>query len=82
MRVIVNLSIPAINHKCDISLPTTISVYDAVKMIGKAAMELTNGEYSRTDEEMLCLEGYSQPLDYSKTIDFYNIKNGDALYFI
>lgn len=82
MRVIVSLVVPAINQKYDISLPTEITVWDAVRMIGNALGDISDGKYVTSSEELLCLKGADKPLDYKNLIGYYNIENGDTLILV
>lgn len=79
MRIMVNISIPAISEKYDILVPDDLRIKTVVNLIASTTESLSNGLYVASGEECLCSVEKNILLRHSATLEKYGIKNGDHL---
>lgn len=79
MRILVNVSIPAISEKYDILIPDDLRIKMVVNLIASTVKNLSNGLYVVSGEECLCSVEKNILLRHNATLEKYGIQNGDHL---
>lgn len=79
MKILVNISIPAISEKYDILVPDDLRIKTVVNLIAGAVEGLSNGLYVASGEECLCSVEKNILLRNNATLEKYGIRNGDHL---
>jgi len=79
MKLLLNVSVPAISEKYDILVPTSLRIKSVAGLIAEAVEELSNHLYVASGEERLCSAEKEIFLRPNATLDKYGIKNGDHL---
>ncbi len=82
MKILVNVSVPAIMQNFDVMIPESLHVSDVTELIVEAVAEKTNHEYRPSGEELLCLKRADIVLDGTLCIDQCGVINGDTLVLI
>lgn len=82
MKILVNVSVPAIMQNFDVMIPESLYISDAAGMIAEAVAEKTNHEYLPSGEEVLCLKRDNTVLDRNLYVDQCGVMNGDTLVMI
>ena len=79
MKLLVNISIPAIAEKYDILVPDDLRIKIAASLIANTVEELSNHRYVASGEECLCSVEKNILLRHNATLEKYGIQNGDHL---
>lgn len=82
MKLLVNISVPAILENYDILVPTSLRIKTVAGLIAEAVEDLSNHLYVASGEECLCSVEKDIMLRPNATLDKYGIKNGDHLVLI
>ena len=82
MKVLVNVSIPAISESYDILIPDSLRIKSVVTMITDTVVTLSNRPFVPSGEECLCSVEKDILLRQNATLEKYGIKNGDHLVLI
>ena len=79
MKLLLNISIPAISQKYDILVPDSLRVKTIVSLIANTVSDLSNHLYVVSGEESLCSVEKNISLRPNATLKAYGIKSGDHL---
>lgn len=79
MKLLVNISVPAISEKYDILVPDDLRIKIAASLIANAVEELSGHRYVASGEECLCSAEKNILLRHNATLEKYGIQNGDHL---
>lgn len=82
MKILVNVSVPAISESFDISLPDSMRIKNAVSLIATTVEEISNCMYVVSGEEQLCSVEKNILLKSNATLQRYGVENGDHLVMI
>jgi len=82
MKILVELRVPSIGAKYELFIPSFLPIKQVIEMLSKGVEELSDGGFTPSGEEFLCLEGAPLPMNYEYTLDQYSIQNGDTLLLI
>lgn len=79
MKILVNVSIPAISEKYDVLIPDSLRIKSVVSLIASTVEDLSNHLYVASGEECLCSVEKNILLRQNATLEKYGIQNGDHL---
>lgn len=79
MKILVNVSVPAIGEKYDILVPGFLRIRSVTNLIAGAVENLSNHVYVSSGEECLCSADRNILLRPNATLERYGIQNGDHL---
>lgn len=79
MKVLVNISIPAISQKYDVFIPNDLRIKNVLTMIAQTVENLSDHLYVASGRECLCSVEKGIMLRNSATLEKYGIQNGDHL---
>lgn len=79
MKILVNVSVPAIGEKYDILIPDNLRIKSITALIAGAVENLSNHMYVSSGEEYLCSADKNILLRPNTTLEKYGIQNGDHL---
>lgn len=79
MKILVNVSIPAIGEKYDILVPDFLRIKSVTPLIAETVENLSNHMYVSSGEECLCSVEKNILLRHNATLQQYGIQNGDHL---
>ena len=79
MKILVNVSVPAIGEKYDILVPNFLRIKSVAAVIAEAVENLSNHVYVASGEECLCSADKNILLRPNATLEKYGIQNGDHL---
>ena len=79
MKLLVNVSVPAIGENYDILIPDFLRVRGITMLIAETVENLSNHMYVASGEEYLCSKEKNIRLRPNATLERYGIKNGDHL---
>lgn len=82
MKILVNVSVPAIFGDYDILIPSFLTIGEIIPLIANAVEELSNSMYKSSGNESLCHAERAVLLNQNITIKEYGIQNGDHLVLI
>ncbi len=82
MKLLLNISIPAIGENYDIFVPSNLRIRSVITLIADACETLSNHLYVSSGEERLCSVEKNIVLKSSSTLDQYGIQNGAHLMLI
>lgn len=82
LKKIINLLVPAINANYDVMIPGFMTISELVPLIAKAVEELSNGNYVTSGHEFLCHKELDLLLSQDRTLNDYEIQNGDHIFLI
>ncbi len=78
-RTLINLYVPAIQERYDLSIPTGMTIREVTKLLGEGISELSNERYQHSSLRMLTLKKPSVLLHPDKTLEDYGIADGSQL---
>ena len=79
MKILVNVSVPAIGENYDILVPDSLRIRSATALIAEAVENLSDHKYVSSGTECLCSADKNILLRENGTLERYGIKNGDHL---
>ena len=79
MKILVNVSVPAIGEKYDILVPGFLRIRSVTNLIAGTVENLSNHVYISSGEECLCSADRNMLLRPNATMERYGIQNGDHL---
>ena len=79
MKILVNVSVPAIGEKYDVLVPDFLRIKSVTMLITDAVESLSNHMYVSSGEELLCSADKNILLRPNATLEKYGIQNGDHL---
>ena len=79
MKILVNVSIPAIGEKYDILIPDFLRIKSVTNLIAETVESLSDHMYVSSGEEYLCSADKNILLRPNATLEKYGIQNGDHL---
>lgn len=79
MKLLVNISVPAIGEKYDILIPAFLRIKSVTNLIAEAVESLSNHMYVPSGDESLCSADKNILLRPNATLEQYGIQNGDHL---
>lgn len=79
MKILINVSVPAIEEKYDVLIPKFLRVRTVTTLIAEAVEHLSNHMYVSSGEEYLCSADKNILLRPNATLERYGIQNGDHL---
>ena len=82
MKILVNVTVPAISEQYDILLPDSLKIKNLIPLIAGAVEETSNHLFVSSGYEILCSIENNIRLDQHATFETYEIKNGDHLIMI
>lgn len=81
-KIIIQLTVPAVNREFDIFVPLDLNVGELTKIIVRGVEDLCDGAYIPSGNEMLNLRGLRAPLNPLFTLYSYGIKDGAEIFLI
>ena len=75
----VGLSVPAINWRSDLCVPTEVPIALLTTVLAKGVADLSDGRYSVSDRELLTLREPSLLLHPDKCLQDYGMQDGAQL---
>ena len=78
-KLLIGLSVPAINWSVDMFVPQSISVAELKEVLAQSVTELSGGRYCSSGEELLTLKEPPMLLDPNYTLEAYGIRDGSRL---
>lgn len=78
-KILVGLSVPAINWRSDLFVPTEVPIALLTKVLAKGVADLSDGRYSVSDRELLTLREPSLLLHPDKCLQDYGMQDGAQL---
>lgn len=82
MKLLINVSVPAIGEQYDILVPDNLRIRNVTLLIAETVENLSNHMYISSGGEHLCSADRNILLRPHATLDKYGIKNGDHLVMI
>ena len=82
MKLLINVSVPAIGEKYDILVPDNLRIRNVTLLIAETVENLSNHMYISSGGEHLCSADKNILLRPNATLEKYGIKNGDHLVMI
>lgn len=82
MKLLINVSVPAIGEQYDILVPDNLRIRNVTLLIAETVVNLSNHMYVSSGAENLCSADKNILLRPNATLDKYGIKNGDHLVMI
>ena len=79
MKLLVNISIPAISEKYDVLIPDSLRIRNIISLIASTVEDLSDHRYVTSGEECLCSAEKNILLRPNATLQQYGIQNGDHL---
>lgn len=79
MKILVNISVPAISENYDVLIPDSLSVRETIPLIAESVEYLSNYRYISSGKEYLCSAERNSLLRPDQTLRDCNIQNGDHL---
>ena len=79
MKLLVNISIPAISERYDVLVPDDLRIKMVASLIANTVQDLSGGRYVVSGEECLCSTEKNILLRHNATLEKYGIQNGDHL---
>jgi len=79
MKILVNVYVPAISKKYDVSIPNTLIIKNVISLIASTVEDLSNRLYITSGEEYLYSAEKGILLRPNATLEKYGIQNGDHL---
>lgn len=79
MKILVNVSVPAVGESYDILIPGHLKIGAAIALIAEAAEGLSGQRYTASGEERLCSADKNTLLRPDLTVMGYGIRNGERL---
>lgn len=79
MKILVNVSVPAIGEKYDVLVPKFLRIKSVIILIAETVENLSNHMYVSSGAECLCSVDKNILLRPNATLEQYGIKNGDHL---
>ena len=79
MKILVNVSVPAIGETFDILVPVSMRIKSITPLIAEAVESLSNHIYVSSGAESLCSSDKNILLRPNATLKQYGIQNGDHL---
>lgn len=81
-KILVEIFLPAANHKYDIYVPKKSKIYEIIELTGQAFNDLSKGFFIKTNDLVLCDASTMKLLDINLSIEEHNLKNGSKLILI
>ncbi len=78
-KILVGLSVPAINWRSDLFVPPEESVAQLTKVLAKGVADLSDGRYTVSDNELLTLREPNLLLQPDKCLMDYGVQDGAQL---
>lgn len=82
MKILVNLSVPAISQSYDIFLPDFMRAAQLVPLIVSAVEELSDNMFISSHNELICFSEKGTLLDLEMSLKQSGVRNGDHLILI
>lgn len=79
MKILVNISVPAIGKKYDILVPDYFRVKSVITLVASTVENLSEHMYISSSEECLCSVEKNILLNHNVSLEKYGIQNGDHL---
>ncbi len=79
MKILINVSVPAIGEKYDILVPDFLRIRVVTSLIASTVESLSDHMYVPSGEECLCSAEKNILLRSNATLEKYGIQNGDHL---
>jgi len=81
-KVLIEIFVPAASQKYDVFLPNHLLLSEAVKMIGKAAADISNGLFQSDEDTVLCNREDGAILNVNLSVEELKLRNGSQLMLI
>lgn len=81
-KKLIGLYVPAAQERFDILVPTDVEIAALTKLLAKGAVELCEGRFVPSDQEMLSLRQPDLLLHPEKTLADYGVEDGAQLVLI
>lgn len=79
MKILVNVSVPAIGENYDVMVPDFLRIRSVITLIADTVQALSDNLYVPSGEECLCSVEKDILLRPNATLEKYGIQNGDHL---
>lgn len=79
MKILVNVTVPAVSQQYDILVPGSLRIRTIVSLIAETVESLSNHLYISSGEECLCSVEKNIILRADSTLNDYGIQSGDHL---
>ena len=81
-KVLVEVFVPAAGQTHDIFLPGHLVLGEAVKLVSKAAADISEGLFEGSENTVMCLRGDGVILNMNLTVDELKLQNGSRLMLV
>lgn len=81
-KVDIMLKVPALGKSYEMQLPSHMRVAALLPVLIQAVTGMSEGIYQTSGQEFLCSSSYQCILEDDRTLENYNIQNGDHLVLI
>lgn len=81
-KIIVELFVPASEHKYEIKIPESIQMFKVLELIRRAVVETEDGRYVPDETAILCDRNTGDIINLNMTAFEIGIKNGSKLMII
>lgn len=78
-KVLIGLQIPAAQKHFDIFVPADLNIRELTELLAKGVVELCDGQYLYSGQEMLARKDPETLLDPEQTLSSYGIRDGAQL---
>ena len=82
MKLLVNISVPAIGEKYDVLIPDSLHIKSIISLLSSTVEDLSDHRYVASGEECLYSVEKDIPLRHNATLAQYGIQNGDHLIMV
>ena len=79
MKILVNITVPAISEQYDIFVPTNVRIKIIASLVANTVEELSDHRYVASGSECLCSLEKNILLRHGATLNDYGIQTGDHL---
>lgn len=79
-KVLVSLSVPAVDREYEALVPVHMKVQDLIPLFIEALTEATSREYAGSKDSLICWMDKGVTLNRTSTLAEYGIQNGDSLF--
>ena len=75
-KILIGLYVPAVQKHFDLFVPSKLSIRELTELLSTGVDDLSNGGFSRTGSEMLCMKEPDMLLQPDKNLYDYGVEDG------
>ncbi len=81
-KLLVGLYVPAVQEHFDLFVPARLKIAELTELMATGVNDLSDGQFSQTGMEMLCLRDPDLLLQPEKSLQDYGIEDGTQMILI